>query len=185
MEVECHIAVGRAERNGNAGQSLPEFDSIEFSFLAAHPANGSPIHCAIFGRNSIRPDEVHPIPGADEVNFYEVSIAREKLLALLYISLPAWARHFIRGAQEFNGCNDFAAAALDDLDEVLDDRVIIQLQEERFSHGDAGIGCLRGLQTRAGASAVGDSATRAVVTGIILLVVVDGLFAVAYYLLNI
>jgi phospholipid/cholesterol/gamma-HCH transport system permease protein len=49
----------------------------------------------------------------------------------------------------------------------------------------AGIGCLRGLQTAAGASAVGDSATRAVVSGIILLVVVDGLFAVAYYLLNI
>jgi phospholipid/cholesterol/gamma-HCH transport system permease protein len=49
----------------------------------------------------------------------------------------------------------------------------------------AGIGCLRGLQTRAGASAVGDSATRAVVSGIILLVVVDGLFAVAYYLLDI
>jgi phospholipid/cholesterol/gamma-HCH transport system permease protein len=49
----------------------------------------------------------------------------------------------------------------------------------------AGIGCMRGLETRAGASAVGDSATRAVVSGIILLVVVDGLFAVAYYLLDI
>ncbi len=49
----------------------------------------------------------------------------------------------------------------------------------------AGIGCLRGLQTGAGASAVGSSATRAVVSGIILLVVVDGLFAVAYYLLGI
>ena len=49
----------------------------------------------------------------------------------------------------------------------------------------AGVGCLRGLQTKAGASAVGDSATRAVVTGIILLVVADGLFAVAYYLLDI
>lgn len=49
----------------------------------------------------------------------------------------------------------------------------------------AGIGCLRGLQTKAGASAVGDSATRAVVSGIILLVVVDGLFAVAYYVLDI
>jgi phospholipid/cholesterol/gamma-HCH transport system permease protein len=49
----------------------------------------------------------------------------------------------------------------------------------------AGVGCLRGLQTRAGASAVGDAATRAVVTGIIMLVVVDGLFAVAYYLLDI
>jgi phospholipid/cholesterol/gamma-HCH transport system permease protein len=49
----------------------------------------------------------------------------------------------------------------------------------------AGIGCLRGLQTRAGASAVGDSATRAVVSGIILLVVVDGVFALIYYLLDI
>ena len=49
----------------------------------------------------------------------------------------------------------------------------------------AGIGCLRGLQTRAGASAVGDSATRAVVSGIILLVVVDGVFALVYYLLDI
>jgi len=49
----------------------------------------------------------------------------------------------------------------------------------------AGIGCLRGLQTAAGASAVGDSATRAVVSGIILLVVVDGLFAYAYYVLGI
>ena len=49
----------------------------------------------------------------------------------------------------------------------------------------AGIGCLRGLQTAAGASAVGESATRAVVSGIILLVVVDGIFAVAYYMMNI
>ena len=48
----------------------------------------------------------------------------------------------------------------------------------------AGIGCLRGLQTAAGASAVGESATKAVVSGIILLVVVDGLFAVAFYILE-
>jgi phospholipid/cholesterol/gamma-HCH transport system permease protein len=49
----------------------------------------------------------------------------------------------------------------------------------------AGVGCMRGLQTAAGASAVGDSATRAVVSGIILLVVVDGVFAVVYFLLDI
>ncbi|MEP6679636.1 MAG: ABC transporter permease, partial [Betaproteobacteria bacterium] len=49
----------------------------------------------------------------------------------------------------------------------------------------AGIGCLRGLQTSAGASAVGDAATRAVVSGIILLVVVDGVFAVVYFFLDI
>ena len=45
----------------------------------------------------------------------------------------------------------------------------------------AGIGCLRGLQTSAGASAVGDAATRAVVSGIVLIVVVDGVFAVIYF----
>lgn len=49
----------------------------------------------------------------------------------------------------------------------------------------AGIGCLRGLQTSAGASAVGDAATRAVVTGIVLIVVVDGFFAFIYFMLNI
>ena len=49
----------------------------------------------------------------------------------------------------------------------------------------AGVGCLRGLETAAGASAVGDSATRAVVSGIILLVVVDGIFAVVYFVLDI
>ena len=49
----------------------------------------------------------------------------------------------------------------------------------------AGIGCLRGLQTSAGASAVGDAATRAVVAGIVLLVVVDGVFAVIFYVLDV
>jgi phospholipid/cholesterol/gamma-HCH transport system permease protein len=54
-----------------------------------------------------------------------------------------------------------------------------------FANLIAGIGCLRGLQTTAGASAVGDAATRAVVSGIILLVVVDGVFAVLYFVLDI
>ena len=49
----------------------------------------------------------------------------------------------------------------------------------------AGIGCMRGLQTGTGASAVGDSATRAVVTGIVAIVVADGVFAVVYYYLGI
>jgi phospholipid/cholesterol/gamma-HCH transport system permease protein len=49
----------------------------------------------------------------------------------------------------------------------------------------AGIGCLRGLQTEIGASAVGDSTTRAVVGGIVLIVVADGIFSVVYYYLGI
>ncbi|MDF2458197.1 MAG: conserved rane protein of unknown function [Nitrospira sp.] len=42
----------------------------------------------------------------------------------------------------------------------------------------AAIGCLRGLQTMTGASAVGQSTTSAVVSGIILIAIVDGVFAV-------
>jgi phospholipid/cholesterol/gamma-HCH transport system permease protein len=49
----------------------------------------------------------------------------------------------------------------------------------------AAIGCLRGLQTQTGASAVGESTTRAVVSGIILIVVADGVFSVLYYYLGI
>ncbi|HEX9878647.1 MAG TPA: ABC transporter permease, partial [Candidatus Binatia bacterium] len=49
----------------------------------------------------------------------------------------------------------------------------------------AGIGCLRGLQTKSGASAVGASTTRAVVTGIILIIVTDGIFSVVYYYLGV
>jgi phospholipid/cholesterol/gamma-HCH transport system permease protein len=49
----------------------------------------------------------------------------------------------------------------------------------------AGIGCLRGLQTKTGASAVGLSTTRAVVSGIVLIVLADGVFSVVFYYLGI
>ncbi|MBN1973870.1 MAG: MlaE family lipid ABC transporter permease subunit [Sedimentisphaerales bacterium] len=54
-----------------------------------------------------------------------------------------------------------------------------------FGYLIAGIGCFCGLQTGKGASSVGDSATRAVVAGIIAIVVADGVFAVVYYFLGI
>ena len=41
----------------------------------------------------------------------------------------------------------------------------------------AAVGCHRGLTTGAGATAVGQSATRAVVSSIVLIIVIDGLFA--------
>lgn len=47
----------------------------------------------------------------------------------------------------------------------------------------AGIGCLRGLQTGIGATAVGESTTSAVVSGIILIAITDGIFSVIYYYL--
>jgi phospholipid/cholesterol/gamma-HCH transport system permease protein len=49
----------------------------------------------------------------------------------------------------------------------------------------AAIGCLRGLQTKSGASAVGESTTRAVVSGLVLITLVDGIFAVVFYYLGV
>ena len=48
----------------------------------------------------------------------------------------------------------------------------------------AGVGCLRGLQTKQGPSAVGVSTTRSVVTGILLVIVADAVIAVLLYFLH-
>ncbi len=47
------------------------------------------------------------------------------------------------------------------------------------------VGCLRGMKTEAGPSAVGNAATQAVVTAIILIIISEGVFAVLYYNLGI
>lgn len=49
----------------------------------------------------------------------------------------------------------------------------------------AGVGCLHGIKTRYGAQAVGRSTTQAVVSSLIMLVLVDGVFALIYYILDI
>ncbi len=49
----------------------------------------------------------------------------------------------------------------------------------------AGVGCLRGFQTKSGPGAVGDSTTRAVVAGIVLIVVADGIMGVSFFYMGI
>ena len=49
----------------------------------------------------------------------------------------------------------------------------------------AATGCIRGFQTRSGPSAVGISTTRAVVSGIILIAIFDGIFSVLYYCIGV
>lgn len=49
----------------------------------------------------------------------------------------------------------------------------------------AAVGCLHGLKTGFDAQAVGRSTTQAVVSSLIMLVVVDGVFAILYYVLGI
>jgi phospholipid/cholesterol/gamma-HCH transport system permease protein len=49
----------------------------------------------------------------------------------------------------------------------------------------AAVGCHQGLQTGSGARAVGESTTRSVVAGIILIVIADAVLSVVYYVLEI
>jgi len=46
------------------------------------------------------------------------------------------------------------------------------------------VGCLRGLQTQQGPSAVGISTTRAVVTSILLIIIADAVFSVLFFVLK-
>lgn len=48
----------------------------------------------------------------------------------------------------------------------------------------AGVGCLRGLQTGAGPTAVGAAATRAVVTSILLIIITDAIFSATTFFLH-
>ena len=49
----------------------------------------------------------------------------------------------------------------------------------------AGLGCLRGMQTQEGPNAVGDSTTRAVVAGILMIILVDAVYSILTYVLHI
>ena len=49
----------------------------------------------------------------------------------------------------------------------------------------AGLGCYQGIHTRQGPSAVGDSATRAVVASILMIIVIDAVFSVVAYFLHV
>jgi len=54
-----------------------------------------------------------------------------------------------------------------------------------FGMAVASIGCLRGLQTKTGASAVGASATSSVVTGMVMIIILDGLISFIYHVLGV
>ena len=69
---------------------------------------------------------------------------------------------------------------------VRDSDVIVgTLKATVFGAIVSGVGCLRGMQTKEGPSAVGDSATRAVVAGILMIIVVDAVFAVVTNVLHV
>jgi len=81
----------------------------------------------------------------------------------------------IYGVPIINFYNGMLAAV--DVEDVLSGLVKATL----FGVVVSAMGCLRGMQTGTGAAAVGISATRAVVSSIVMIVLVDGIFAYISY----
>ncbi|MCK4869929.1 MAG: MlaE family lipid ABC transporter permease subunit [Gammaproteobacteria bacterium] len=67
----------------------------------------------------------------------------------------------------------------------LKDLVGGMLKAIAFGFVIASVGCMHGLKTRFGASAVGNSTTQAVVASLVMIVIVDGIFATIYYVLGV
>jgi phospholipid/cholesterol/gamma-HCH transport system permease protein len=67
---------------------------------------------------------------------------------------------------------------------TVKDVVVGALKGTVFGALVSAVGCLRGLQTKKGPAAVGDSTTRAVVASILLIILTDALFSVIIYALD-
>jgi phospholipid/cholesterol/gamma-HCH transport system permease protein len=125
--------------------------------------------------------------GLDPVRFLVVTRVLAAVLMMPLLALFADLIGILGGALTMVTFNIPIASFLHEVDSLVDVKDLLAglAKTPVFAILIAGIGCLRGLQTQTGASAVGISATRAVVSGIILLVVVDGIYAFVYYLLDI
>jgi phospholipid/cholesterol/gamma-HCH transport system permease protein len=125
--------------------------------------------------------------GLDPVRFLVVTRIIAAVLMVPLLTLFANMVGILGGALTMISFNIPVLTFLREVDSLVDlgDLWAGMAKTPVFAMLIAGIGCLRGLQTQTGASAVGISATRAVVSGIILLVVVDGIYAFIYYLMDI
>jgi phospholipid/cholesterol/gamma-HCH transport system permease protein len=125
--------------------------------------------------------------GLDPVRFLVVTRILAAILMVPLLSLYANLVGVLAGGLTMLSFNIPLVTYLKEVDSIVDLKDVMagMVKTPVFAILIAGIGCLRGLQTQSGASAVGISATRAVVSGIVLLVAVDGIFAVIYYILDI
>ena len=125
--------------------------------------------------------------GLDPVRFLVVTRILAALMMVPLLTLFANIVGILGGALTMVSFNIPILTYLREVDSLVDVKDLWAglAKTPAFAILIAGIGCLRGLQTQSGASAVGISATRAVVSGIILLVVVDGIYAFIYYLMDI
>jgi phospholipid/cholesterol/gamma-HCH transport system permease protein len=124
--------------------------------------------------------------GLDPVRFLVTTRVLATLLIMPMLTLLANIAGLVGGAIVLMSLNYSLVAYVNQVLGAVDFNDLLSglLKSIVFALLVAAIGCLRGLQTGNGASAVGLSATRAVVSGIVLIVLADGLFSVLFYYLQ-
>jgi len=125
--------------------------------------------------------------GLDPVRFLVVTRVMATVIVMPFLTMFANVLGVIGGAVVFRSLGFSLVTYWDQVQSVVSLTALFGglAKVVVFAVLVAAIGCLRGLQTGTGASAVGDSTTRAVVSGIVLIVAADGLFGVLYYVLGI
>ena len=125
--------------------------------------------------------------GLDPVRFLVVPRLLAGLLLCPALTLLADFIGLIGGAAVMRGFGIPLVTYLQQVEAAADQGDLLGGLLKSFVFGVlvAGVGCLQGLRTGQGPSAVGLSTTRAVVGAIILIVVADGVFAVLFHVLDI
>jgi phospholipid/cholesterol/gamma-HCH transport system permease protein len=125
--------------------------------------------------------------GLDPVRFLVTSRVLAAVLIMPLLTLVSNVAGLVGGAVVLLSLNYSLVAYVNQVLGAVDmnDLLTGLFKAGVFAFLVGGVGCLRGLQTRSSASAVGISATRAVVSGIVLIVLADGVFSVVFYYLEI
>jgi phospholipid/cholesterol/gamma-HCH transport system permease protein len=124
--------------------------------------------------------------GLDPVRFLVLQRLIASLLLTPLLTIYSMFTGVVGGLLVMVGLGFPAPMALRQLESSVHIKDIIFGTSKGFVFGliVAGIACLRGLQTKAGASAVGESATRSVVSGILLIVIIDTIFAAVTFVMK-
>jgi phospholipid/cholesterol/gamma-HCH transport system permease protein len=124
--------------------------------------------------------------GLDPVRFLVVHRIAAGVLLTPLLTLHAMLTGVLGGVVVMRGLGIPMTLILDRLSQslVTSDILLGTFKGMVFGAIVSAVGCLRGLQTRKGPSAVGESATRSVVAGILLIIIADAVFSVGSYVLH-
>ncbi len=126
------------------------------------------------------------VMGLDPVPFLAVPRVIGLVLMIPFLTLFGDLMGILGGAVMFLTLDYPISVYFDQVIQAAEIRHLLSglVKSVAFGVTVAGVGCLRGLQTLRGPSAVGASTTRAVVTSILLIVVIDAVLGTVFYFLG-